>query len=155
MKNMRIALVLALAFTSLTVSGSPAEASCAADPSDISFRAMIRTGHTGDQTYDRMIIGRVVAIRDPRKPGGHARAVVAVAAHPTGWVPFLARVRFWIDRPNVGTPDNFEFHLWDRYVILATHTHDGSFAFDGACGQSSSVSPHRFQSLLRYARAYG
>jgi hypothetical protein len=130
-----------------------AHASCGADPSETvySYKQMIARGSTGDDFYHRMILGRVVAIRDPGDEGGYARAVVAVGAHPTGFVPLVARVRFWLPPPGLEITDNIEFAVGERWVIIARHKKDGSYAQDGACGQTSRLSLFRFHQLLALA----
>jgi hypothetical protein len=147
----RFGAVLLIA-AALVSDGGPAHAACAYDPDSISFRRMILRGTTGDDYFHRMIIGRVAAIRDPGAQGGDATAVVAVAAHPTGFVPLIARVRFWLPPPGTGLSENLEFAVGHRYVIIARHGHDGTYTFDGACGQTRSVSLKRFRALLALDR---
>jgi hypothetical protein len=100
-----------------------------------------------------MIIGRAMTIRDPGRRGGDVTAVVKVWAHPTGFVPDVARVRFWRPPPNTGVSENFEFTAGTRYVIIARHRHDGAYSFDGACGQTKAVGLQRYRDLLRLARS--
>jgi hypothetical protein len=115
---------------------------------------MIREGSTFDNYFDRMIIGRVVAIRDPGKSGGKARAVVAVLAqHPTGFVPRVARVRFYQPPPGTSVEDNLVFETGQFWVVIARHLHsDGSYQSDGGCGRSQSVSKYKVIRLLHLYR---
>lgn len=131
-----------------------ARAACAADPDDISFKQMIRRGTTNDDYFHRMIIGRVVTIRDPGDEGGDAVAVVAVGAHPTGFVPLVARVHFYKPPPGTGISENIEYAPGERWVIIARHKHDGSYAHDGGCGQTRRLTTDRFRQLTRLAQKY-
>ena len=152
---MRRLLALSLVAITFVAMPSPAQAECAAPPSPPpTFKHMIRAGSTIDDYFHRMIIGRVVAIRDPGRTGGDARAVVAVAAqHPTGFVPRVARVRCHQPRPGTFVEDNLVFKPGQRWVIIARHLHvDGSFQPDGGCGLTRAVSASRFRSLLKLYR---
>jgi hypothetical protein len=113
---------------------------------------MIELGTTGDDFFHRMIIGRVVTIRDPGDTGGDATAVFAVAAHPTGFVPLVARVRFYLPPPGVWIEDNVEFRAGERWVVIARHNKDGSYRHDGGCGQTQRVSLQRFRTLIALDR---
>jgi hypothetical protein len=151
--DVRRFLVLALTVSAVTAAPTTARAACAAPgPDTLSFREMIEQGTTGDDFYHRMIIGRVVAIRDPSEKGGEATAIVAVAAHPTGFVPLVARVRFYRPPPGVWVEDNVEFHVGQRWVIIARHVKDGSYRHDGGCGQTQRVSLWRFKMLIALDR---
>jgi hypothetical protein len=79
-------------------------------PADLSFKQMIKRDTTDEGFYDRMIIGRVVVVRDPGQEGGRATAVVAVGAHPTGFVPLVARVRFYEPPPGTGSRTTSNTH---------------------------------------------
>jgi hypothetical protein len=117
------------------------------------FDEMIRAGSTFDPYFHRMIVGRVVAVRDPAPAGGKAKAVMAVAAHPTGFVPVVARVRFYRPPPGTWIEDNLEFKLGQRWVVIARHLHaDGSYETDGGCGRSRPVSRDKFRSLIALDR---
>ncbi len=60
-------------------SPSPAQAACPAPPPGwYAFKQMIRHGATNSDYFDRMIIGRVTAVRDPGGTGGRAVAVLHV-----------------------------------------------------------------------------
>jgi hypothetical protein len=150
----RRSLVLALMASLIAAIPTPARAACAFDPSDLSFRQMIKRGITGETFYHRMIIGRVVLVRDPGDEGGRATAVVAVGAHPTGFVPLVARARFYKPPPNVGLEDNVEFAPGERWVIMAHHRRDGSYSHDGGCGQTQRVGRELFRRLMSLARAH-
>jgi len=148
-------LVFVLTATALFAAPHPAGAACPAPPfPPPTFKQMIRAESTFDDYFHRMIIGRVVAIRDPGKSGGKARAVVAVAAqHPTGFVPRVARVRFYQPSPCTGVEDNLVFQIGQRWVVIARHLHsDGSYRPDGACARSQPVSKHMFRALLQLYR---
>jgi hypothetical protein len=80
--------------------------------------------------------------------------VVAVGAHPTGFVPLVARVRFYQPPPNVGLEDNVEFAPGQRWVIIAHHKRDGSYSQDGGCGQTQRVRKEHFRRLMSLARKY-
>ena len=115
---------------------------------------MILHGETNSWYYDRMILGRVRAIKDPGPVGGRAVAVLAVRAHPTGWTPLIARVRFYNQRPGSWIEDNVGFHLGEPYVVIAHHLADGFYQHDGGCGDTKRVHESRFRSLLRLAAKY-
>ena len=151
---MRRLLVLALVACVASAAPIPARAACAADPTDLSFKQMIKRDTTGDGFYDRMLIGRVVVVRDPGQEGGRATAVVAVGAHPTGFVPLVARVRFYEPPPGTGIEDNIEYASGERWVIIAHHKSDGSYAHDGGCGQTRRVTKDSFRKFMRLARKY-
>lgn len=131
-----------------------ARAACAADPNDLSFRQMIRRGTTGDAFYNRMMIGWVVLVRDPGDEGARATAVLAVGAHPTGFVALVAWERFYHAPPGVGIEDNVEFAPGERWVVIAHRKGDGSYSQDGGCGQTRHVTKERFRDLLSRARQY-
>lgn len=151
---MRRFFALALTVSAVVAVPSAARAACAAPgPDALSFRQMIERGTTGDDFFHRMVVGRVVTIRDPGEVGGDATAVFAVAAHPTGFVPLVARVRFYRPPPGVWIEDNVEFRTGERWVVVARHTKDGSYRHDGGCGQTQRVSLLRFQTLLALDRA--
>lgn len=151
---MRRFLVFALAASIVAAISTSARAACAADPNDLSFKQMIKRGITGETFYHRMIIGRVVLVRDPGDAGGSATAVVAVGAHPTGFVPLVARVRFYLPPPNAGLEDNVEFKRGERWVIIAHHKRDGAYSHDGGCGQTRRVTKAGFRRLMSLARKY-
>jgi hypothetical protein len=114
---------------------------------------MIRAGSTFDDFFHRMIIGRVVDIRDPGKRGGDAKAVLAVAAHPTGFVPLVARVRFYRPPQSTYVEDNLVFTVGQRWVVIARHLRaDGSYRSDGGCGRSQPVSTAKFRALIALDR---
>jgi hypothetical protein len=110
---------------------------------------MIRTGSTGNAYFHRMIIGRVVDIRDTGDLGLEAIAVLAVGAHPTGFVPLVARVRAE-ESSSILDPEP-EFQIGERWVIIARHRGDGSYQHDGYCGQTSRIGAYRFRQLLALA----
>ena len=152
---MRRLLALTLVVGALVVLPNPAQAACPAPPGPPpTFKHMIRAGSTFDDYFHRMIIGRVVFIRDPGKPGGDAKAVVAVAAqHPTGFVPRVARVRFHEPAPGTYEEDKVVFRPGQRWVVIARHLHvDGSYQYDGICGLSRSMSADKFRSVLQLYR---
>ena len=155
LRSIRRLLAFSLVAIAFVAVPSPAQAACAAPPSPPpTFKHMITAGSTFDDYFHRMIIGRVVAIRDPGRTGGDATAVVAVAAqHPTGFVPRVARVRFQQPRPGSFLEDNLVFKTGQRWVIIARHLHvDGSYQSDGACGLSRALGAHKFRSLLQVYR---
>ena len=141
---------------SLVVGLAPsAKAACAAPPPDAyTFKEMIRHGETNSDYFDRMMIGKVQAVRDPGALGGHAVAMLAVRAHPTGWTPHTARVRFYKQKPGSWIEDNVNFRLHDRFVVIAHRLADGSYRHDGGCGDTRHVGESRFESLLFLARKY-
>ena len=139
----------------LLLPGPPARALCAApDPDQLTFREMIEQGTTGDDTFDRMIIGRVLRIRDRGAVGGKATAFVRVAADPTGDVPDVAKVRFRRYPPRVWAEHSLEFRVGERWVIIAYRADGGRFHHDGDCGQTERVSVQRYRDLVAYARAH-
>jgi hypothetical protein len=113
---------------------------------------MIRIGSTGDNYFHRMIIGRVVDVRDTGEAGGERIAVVAVGAHPTGFVPLVARVRME-ESTSVLDPEP-EFRIGERWVIIARHRRDGSYQHDGYCGQTSRIGAYRFRQLLALTKQH-
>jgi hypothetical protein len=147
---------LAVLVASLVVGLAPsAKAACAALPADsYTFKEMIRHGSTNSDYFDLMMIGKVRAIRDPGAVGGRAVAILAVRAHPTGWTPLTARVRFYKQKPGSWVEDNVNFRLHDRFVVIAHHLADGSYRHDGGCGDTKRVAESRFESLLFLARTY-
>ena len=152
---MRRLLPLALLASLLVGLAPSAKAACAAPPPDAyTFKEMIRNDATNSDYFDRMMIGRVQAIRDPGAVGGNAVAVLAVHAHPTGWTPRTARVRFYKQKPGSWVEDNVNFRVGDRFVVIAHHLADGSYRHDGGCGDTKRVAESRYESLLFLARKY-
>ena len=150
------ASAIVICLTALVAEPVRAQTACPAPGYTKSFADMVREETTFDRFYHRMVVGRVVAIRDRGPKGGHATAVLAVAAHPTGFVPLAARVHF--DRPGSGTysEDSFVFKIGQRWVLIARHLHsDGSYRPDGPCGRSRVVRPEKFQTLVALARRVG
>lgn len=151
----RVLTVGLLLSATLTIPASPARALCAPpDPDQLSFRQMIDQGTTGDEAFDRMIIGRVVRVRDRGEIGGTATAFVAVKAHPTGHVPDVARVRFHENPPGVWGEHTLEFRPGQRWVIIAARLDGGRYGHDGDCGQTQRVGVDRYRELVAYARAH-
>ena len=150
---MRRPLLALLMAVIATLPGAPvAQAACAADPDALTFHQMIEQGQTGDEDYDVMILGKAIRIRDAGDGrGGTTIAKLAVAATPAGSAPLLTRVYFYRPPPGVQSGENFEFHRGRWYVVIAAHRDGGGFGFDGACGQTQSVSRDRFRSLVRLA----
>src|SRR5262245_47651018 len=132
MNSTRRTLWVAVLVGSFVFPAAPAHALCAApDPDQLTFHQMIGQGTTGDDTYDRMIIGRVLRIRDRGAVGGKATAFIHVAAHPTGFVPDIAQVRFRALPPGVWAEDHLEFHAGERWVIIAYRADGGRYRPDG------------------------
>ena len=156
MNNIRKIVASALVVSAATLlPATPARALCAPpDPDQLTFRQMIEQGTTGDETFDRMIIGRVLRIRDRGAVGGKATALVRVAAHPTGDVPDIARIRFRRYPPGVWVEHSLEFRAGERWVIIAYRADGGRFHHDGDCGQTERVGVPRYRDLLAYARAH-
>ncbi|HYJ60552.1 MAG TPA: hypothetical protein VE032_03710 [Actinomycetota bacterium] len=144
----RLLLIVLLSFGLLPIA-TPARAVCAApDPDTLTFEQMIDQGTTGDDDFDRMIIGRVVRVRDRGEVGGRATAVVHVAAHPTGYVPERIRVRFRAYPPGVWAEHSVEFAVGERWVIIAKRKDGGRYQHDGDCGQTQRVSRERYAELI-------
>src|SRR5580765_3874671 len=119
-------VTFALVAAALVAAPTPARAACAAPPAPPpTFHDMVKSGTTFSDFFHRMIVGRVVTIRDPGKTGGDAIAVVALAAHPTGFVPRVARVRFYRPAHGESVEDNLVFSAGQRWVVLARHLKDG------------------------------
>jgi hypothetical protein len=135
---------------------APAVASCAPDPDALSYREMIDQDTTGHDDYPTMFLGAVADWYDVggRPGGGRAIARLAVAEHPVGSAPLVSDVRFWRNYPGTGSSDEFEFKRDGRYVVISRRLDDGTFAFDGACGQSRRLNRERFRELVRYARTH-
>ena len=135
---------------------TPAAASCAPDPDALSFREMIDQGTTGHDGYPIMLLGAVADWYDVggRPGGGRAIARLAVAEHPVGTAPLVSDIRFRRNYPGVESSDEFEFKRDGRYVVIARRLDDGTFAFDGACGQTRRLNRERFRELVRYARTH-
>jgi hypothetical protein len=138
------------------VMSAPAVASCAADPDALRFREMIDQDTTGHDDFPIMFLGAVTDWYDlGGKPGGgRAVARLAVAEHPVGSAPLVSDVRFWRNYPGVGSSGEFELKRDGRYVVIARRLDDGTYAFDGACGQSRRLNRERFRDLVRYARTH-
>jgi len=148
----RILLPLVPLLLSALFAPTPASAACAADPDALTFRQMILQGRTGVRHYPILMLGKVVATKDlGGDPGGRTIAKTAIAAHPVGWAPLVARIRFWRDPPGVGTEDNLEFHAGRLYGVVARHRDDGSFKGDGACGRTRRLGKNRFERLVALA----
>lgn len=134
---------------------APASASCAFDPNDptLTIKQMIRRGTTGDDIYDVLFLGRVKRARDLEgQEGGEAIARIRVREHPVGFAPRFSRVRFYDPPPGVAVTDNIEFRRRARYAVVANRFKDGTFASDGACGQSARISPHQMRILIHLSR---
>ena len=148
-----IVLVLLVAGTALWAA-PPAVAACAEDPDALALREMIDADTTGEPRFPLLILGRVVGHRDlggdPR--GGDTIARVEVVEHPVGYGPRVARVRFWKAPPGVGAGENLELTIGGRYGLVARQRDDGTFGFDGACGESRRLNHDRFRELVRYGR---
>lgn len=122
------------------------------DPRDRTFRKMIAHDTTWDPDYPTMILGRVVAIRNPKGGReGWAFAMLKSHARPIGTAPRLARVRFWRNPPVGGIVGAFQFRIGGRYVVLAHRRPDGAFRMDFLCGRSRPMDRVRFRSLVRFA----
>jgi hypothetical protein len=144
-------LVVAIAVGTLPTQVQVAQAACAADPDALTFRQMIQQGQTGSD-YDVMILGKAIRIRDVGGGrGGRTIAKLAVAETPAGSAPLISRIYFYRPPPGSVISENFEFHRGKWYVVIAAHRARGGFAFDGACGQTQSVSRERFHRLVRLA----
>ncbi len=148
---MRRLLTFALVVAALAAAPTPAEAACAAPPSPPpTFHDMVKSGTTFNDFFHRMIVGRVVTIRDPGKSGGDAIAVVALAASPTGFVPRVARVRFYLPAHGEFVEDNIVFAAGQRWVVIARHLKDGAYRSDGSCGLSRTVSQTKLHNLIAF-----
>jgi hypothetical protein len=148
--------IAGLMLASILVASAPvAVASCAEDPDALTFREMIDQGSTGTEDFPVMFLGVVASWYDlgGRAGGGHAIARLAVAEHPVGYAPLVSDVRFWRNYPGVSSSDEFEFKRDGRYAVIARHREDGTFRFDGACGQTRRLNRERFRELVRYARS--
>ena len=144
-----------LVAASLLLPGTPARAVCVApDPGQLTFQETMQQGTTGDDTFDRMIIGRVLRIRDRGAVGGKATAFVRVAADPAGEVPDIARIRFRRYPPGLWVEHSLEFRAGERWVIIAYRADGGRFHHDGDCGQTERVSVQRYRDLVAHARAH-
>jgi hypothetical protein len=146
---MRRLLTFALVVAALAAAPTPAEAACAAPPSPPpTFHDMVKSGTTFNDFFHRMIVGRVVTIRDPGKSGGDAIAVISLAARPTGFVPRVARVRFYLPPSGQSVEDNLVFIEGQRWVVIARHLKDGDYRSDGFCGLSRTVSQTKLHNLI-------
>lgn len=157
-RRRRLAAILPMLLVvgSAVLSAPPAVAACASDPDALRLREMIDAGTTGEPRFPLLILGRVVGHRDlggdPK--GGDTIARVEVVEHPIGDGPRFARVRFWKPPPGVWLEDNLELAVDRRYGLVARHRDDGTFTFDGACGESRRLHHDRFRELVRYARSH-
>ena len=135
--------------------GGAAGLSCAPDEDDISFEQMIDQQTTAEARYPIMILGAVRSVKDMGgdPDGGRTVARLEVVEHPVGYAPPEARVRFWRDLPG-SESFRFEIHSGIRYVVIARKLDDGSFAFDGDCGQTRPFPHEPFRELVRYARSH-
>ncbi len=151
-KTLFLSLMLTLVVTGLS-GGSAQALSCAADPDQLTFREMIVMGTTGDPDHPMLLLGRVIEIRDHRRPGGNVVAVLRVWAAPVGHGTAYARVRFWVDRPNGPASPGVGVYLkGERYAVVARHLADGSYADDGLCGVTQRLWLAKFKNLLQVAR---
>jgi hypothetical protein len=131
-----------------------AYASCAADPQALTYEEMIDQRTTGSEPYPIMALGIVVEIKDLwGREGGPTVARVAVAEHPIGYTPLIARVRFTRDYPGVSASDQINFFKGERVVLVARRLAGGRFESDGPCGQTGSLSRARYRALLALARS--
>jgi len=149
--------LLAPLVASLLVAGAtPAAASCAADPDALRLREMIDQDTTGDDGFPVLLLGIVASWHDlgGQPGGGPAIARVAVAEHPVGRAPLVSDVRFRRDAPGVTGSGSFEFKRDGRYAVVARRLADGTFRFDGACGQTRRLNRDRFRALVRYSRTH-
>ena len=137
---------------------SPALAtSCAYDANAPTLKQMIRMGTTGDPYYDTLLLGRVIDIRDHRRPGGPAVAVLRVWAAPVGHGSRYVRVRFALPRPSDGVvvvPGERIYQKGDRYAVVGHRSADGAYVDDGLCGSTRPLTLTRLKILLRYAREF-
>lgn len=135
---------------------SSAMASCAPDPDALTIREMIDDGMTGEPDYPVLLLG-IVADREDlggRPGGGKALARVAVAEHPVGFAPLVSDVRFVRNYPDSSSSFEFELREDRAYALIAQRRPDGSFDFDGPCGESRRLNRERFRDLVRYARTH-
>lgn len=132
----------------------PAVADCAFDPDALSIRQMILQRTTGEPRYDVLFLGRVrrVIDVDEGEEGGRSLARFRVRAHPVGFAPRHARVHFYELPPGVGSSASFEFHPGRRYAVVSDPRDDGTFRFDGACGETTKLSEERMHRLIRLDR---
>jgi hypothetical protein len=149
---LRLAAVL---LSIVALSGGAVAAACPPpSPDALTFRQMIRRHTTGDPDFPIMILGKVVVVKDlGGGPRGKAIARLAVAAHPTGFAPLVARIRFY--RPKLSDPGAFiyeRFRVGHHAVVIASRRGNGSFDIVKACGPSSEVGRHRLRRLVRLAR---
>jgi hypothetical protein len=140
----------------LLMPGGTAIAACAANPDALAIREMIDTETTGESDFPLLFLGVVVAHRDlgGRPNAGYTIARVAVVEHPVGFAPHETGVRFWKAPPRVGVSENLELKVDGRYALVARRLDDGTFRFDGACGESRRLNRDRFHDLVRYARTH-
>jgi hypothetical protein len=148
-----MAVATAMAMLLVPVAAAPALAlSCAPDPDALSYTEMIDGETTGKERYPIMFLGIVASVEDVAGGrGGRTIARIAVAEHPVGYTPLVSDVRFWRDPPGVSS-SAFDFRRDGRYVVIARRLADGSFAYDGDCGQTRRLNRERFRELVRYAR---
>ena len=132
--------------------GTATGISCIPDEDALTFHEMIDQGTTGEDRYPIMFLGVGRSLKDMGgdPSGGRTVARLEVVEHPVGYAPAEARVRFWQDLE--GESFRFEFRPGGRYVIIARRLEDGSFRFDGDCGETEHVDRETFQELVRYAR---
>ena len=155
MKPRRIGAIAVLLAGMVGLPASSAHAlSCAPpDPAWLPFRQMIDQETTGRDDFDRMIIGKIIRIRDRGDAGGTATAFVRVAAHPTGYVPDAARVRIYVEPPGVSS-GGWDFHEGQRWVFIAYRADGGAYHYDGDCGQTQPFGVSGYRHLVAYARAH-
>lgn len=158
--SVRAAAILMMA-TSVTSIPVEASALSCAPASDLSFKVMIRKHTTGSSTFDRLVLGKVVSIKDvdPGR-GGDKIARLAVAASPVGWAPLVTRVPFWVPEPappgepQVGDDAGINYQRNGWYAVIAHRTKSGLFRDDSWCGNSHRVSRDHFWRLVRYDRKH-
>lgn len=158
MKKLWILPLAGAVLTSVLVLAGPAHGlSCAPPPpGQLSFKEMIDQETTAKAAYPVMFLGVVSSWKDLGGPpgGGKALARLAVAAHPAGWAPLMSEVHFVRQYPGVVASWEFEYKINARYVVLGRRMNNGTFRFDGPCGQSKRLNHDRFRELVRYARQH-
>ena len=143
--------------SSILVGAAPsAVASCVFDPEALTFHEMIDQGTTGNEDFPIMFLGIVASWSDVggRPGGGEAIARFAVGEHPVGNAPLVSDVRFYRQYPGVSSSVEFEFRRDGRYAVVARRLDDGTFQFDGGCGQTRRLNRDRFRDLMQYARSH-
>jgi hypothetical protein len=151
----RFAVILVAAIgTAVVLPAGTASADCALDPDDppLRLKQMIRSGTTGDEFFQQLLLGRVDRISDPGSEGGAVIVRLRIREVAIGDRRSIARIEDHAEPEGVVSSADFIFERGERYAVVAHRTRDGDFSYDGYCGQTARLSEFRFDQLVRMSR---